>query len=41
MLSAWMNADGQRDNILDPNATEMGIGIHYDANGTYSVQRFR
>ncbi|MGV0340855.1 CAP domain-containing protein [Corynebacterium mastitidis] len=41
ILSAWMDSDGQRDNILDPTATEMGIGIHYDANGTHSVQRFR
>ncbi|MDO4333181.1 MAG: CAP domain-containing protein [Eubacteriales bacterium] len=41
VMNAWMNSDGHRDNILNPNFENIGIGYYQDANGTnYWVQLF-
>lgn len=38
---AFMNSSGHRANILNPNYTEVGIGVRYDAAGSvYVVQNF-
>jgi len=38
---AFMNSSGHRANILNPNYTEVGIGVRYDAKGSaYVVQEF-
>ncbi|WP_082418571.1 CAP domain-containing protein [Corynebacterium lowii] len=41
IVDSWMESAGHRNNILDPQATEMGAGVHYDGRGTHSVQRFK
>jgi len=39
--TAFMNSSGHRANILNPNYTEVGIGVRYSANGqVYVVQEF-
>gem|GEM_PF-516334 len=38
---AFMNSSGHRANILNPNYTEVGIGVRYDTKGSvYVVQEF-
>ena len=38
---AFMNSSGHRANILNPNYTEVGVGVRYDAKGSaYVVQEF-
>jgi uncharacterized protein YkwD len=34
VMDAWMNSQVHRDNILNPNYTEIGIGYVYNANDT-------
>lgn len=34
-FKAWMNSEGHRKNILNPNFTELGIGIAPKGNGSY------
>lgn len=38
VVTAWMNSEGHRKNILTPGFTHIGIG--YDANGNYWTQQF-
>jgi uncharacterized protein YkwD len=41
VMTAWMNSPGHRANILDPNYTEIGVGIAYDSLGEpYYTQEF-
>ena len=41
VVKAWMNSQGHRENILNKNYTEIGIGVAKDANGTlYWTQMF-
>jgi len=38
---AFMNSPGHRANILNPNYTEVGIGVRYNSQGSiYVVQNF-
>jgi len=38
---AFMNSAGHRANILNPNYTEVGVGVRYDSKGAvYVVQEF-
>jgi uncharacterized YkwD family protein len=34
-FKAWMNSEGHRKNILNPNFTELGVGIAPKGNGSY------
>lgn len=34
-FKAWMNSEGHRKNILNPNFTELGVGISSKGNGSY------
>jgi uncharacterized YkwD family protein len=38
VVQAWMNSDGHRKNILNPNFTHIGVG--YSENGKYWTQMF-
>lgn len=38
VMTAWMNSDGHRANILDPDFTQIGVG--YVADGNYWTQMF-
>ncbi|MEH7438570.1 CAP domain-containing protein [Neobacillus drentensis] len=38
VVTAWMNSEGHRKNILSPNFTYIGVG--YVANGNYWTQEF-
>ena len=41
VVKAWMNSQGHRENILNKNYTEIGIGVAKDAKGTlYWTQMF-
>jgi uncharacterized YkwD family protein len=41
VMNAWMNSSGHRANILNPNYTEIGIGLAKGGSyGTYWVQMF-
>ncbi len=41
VVTAWMNSEGHRKNILNPNFTNLGIGIAKDSKGTtYWTQMF-
>ena len=43
VVEGWMNSEGHRKNILDPDFTNIGIGYYYDADseyGSYWVQSF-
>lgn len=41
VVNAWMNSQGHRENILNKNYTEIGIGVAKDAKGTlYWTQMF-
>jgi uncharacterized protein YkwD len=35
VFNAWMNSSGHRDNILNPNFSDIGIGYVYEPNDTY------
>lgn len=35
VMNAWMNSEGHRNNILDPNYTKLGVGCYRASNGTY------
>ncbi len=35
VVSAWMNSEGHRGNILDPGLTKIGIGYYYKSNDVY------
>lgn len=39
-IAAWMNSDGHRGNILDPNTQEIGVGFYRDGDRGYAVQDF-
>lgn len=44
VMNGWMNSQGHRDNILNANFTEIGIGVRQGSNGqygTYWTQVFR
>jgi uncharacterized YkwD family protein len=34
-FKAWMNSEGHRKNIMNPNFTELGVGIAPKGNGSY------
>ena len=41
VVTAWMNSEGHRKNILNPNFTNLGVGIAKDSKGTtYWTQMF-
>nr|WP_317331448.1 CAP domain-containing protein [uncultured Romboutsia sp.] len=41
IVTAWMNSEGHRKNILNPNFTNLGVGIAKDSKGTtYWTQMF-
>ena len=33
VMTAWMNSPGHRANILNPNFTEIGVGVRYNSRG--------
>ncbi len=35
VMTDWMNSDGHRENILNPNFTKIGVGLHIGADGRY------
>lgn len=35
VVTAWMNSDGHRANILNPAFTQIGIGFYYNPNSLY------
>ncbi len=37
VVRGWMNSPSHRDNILNPNYTEIGVGYHYLANDTGEI----
>ncbi len=37
VVRGWMNSSGHRENILNPNYQEMGVGYHYLANDTGEI----
>jgi uncharacterized protein YkwD len=40
-MSGWMNSPGHRANLLNPNMTEIGLGLAYTAGGyPYWTQDF-
>ena len=38
VVDSWMNSEGHRANILDPEAKKMGVGYYFDANTTWGHQ---
>lgn len=41
VMHAWMNSEGHRDNIMNPNFTTIGVGYYQNANGVnYWCQLF-
>lgn len=41
VVTAWMNSEGHRKNILNANFTDLGVGVAKDAKGTiYWTQMF-
>ena len=40
VVTAWMNSQGHRENILRPEFTEIGIGVLYENGQMYWVQNF-
>ncbi|KYH34777.1 cysteine-rich secretory protein family protein [Clostridium tepidiprofundi DSM 19306] len=41
VMNSWMNSPGHRSNILNPNYTEIGVGIAYSKDrGIYWTQMF-
>lgn len=44
VVDSWMNSEGHRENILNPNFRELGVGYAYEDYSTYHhywVQLFR
>jgi uncharacterized protein YkwD len=39
VMNAWMNSDGHRKNILNPDFTEIGVG-YVKGDTTYWTQQF-
>ncbi|WP_250675189.1 CAP domain-containing protein [Paraclostridium ghonii] len=40
VMNAWMNSEGHRKNILNPNFTELGVGIASNGSSLYWTQMF-
>ncbi len=40
VMEAWMNSTGHRENILNPNYSEIGVGVYSDNNTLYWSQLF-
>jgi uncharacterized protein YkwD len=40
VMESWMDSSGHRQNILNPNYSELGLGYAEAANGPYWVQVF-
>ncbi|MFC3885390.1 CAP domain-containing protein [Bacillus songklensis] len=40
VMNSWMNSDGHRRNILDPNFTHIGVGYVEGSGSTYWTQMF-
>ena len=38
VVNAWMNSEGHRANILDPEARAMGVGYYYNSSSTWGHQ---
>lgn len=38
VFDSWMNSESHRANILNPKATEMGVGYYFDATSTWGHQ---
>ena len=38
VVTAWMNSEGHRANILDPEARAMGVGYYYNSSSTWGHQ---
>lgn len=38
VFDSWMASDSHRANILNPQATQMGVGYYFDANSTWGHQ---
>ena len=41
IVTAWMNSEGHRANILDPEARAMGVGYYYNSSSTWGHQRIQ
>jgi uncharacterized protein YkwD len=41
VMAQWMGSDGHKANILSPLVTQVGVGVHKTAGGTWWVQVFR
>jgi len=39
-MTSWMNSEGHRNNILNPNFTHIGVGYMLKNNTAYWVQLF-
>ncbi|AFG36981.1 CAP domain-containing protein [Spirochaeta africana] len=40
LMTGWMNSPGHRANILRPDSTHIGIGLHRSGNRIYATQKF-
>ncbi|CEK33057.1 CAP domain-containing protein [Paraclostridium sordellii] len=40
VMNSWMNSDGHRKNILNPDFTELGVGIASNGSSLYWTQMF-
>jgi uncharacterized protein YkwD len=40
VMNGWMNSPGHRQNILNSNYTELGVGLVQGQGGLYWVQVF-
>ena len=40
VVTAWMNSEGHRENILKPEYRKIGIGVYYLNDTPYWVQNF-
>ena len=38
VFDSWMASDSHRANILNPSATEMGVGYYFDATSAWGHQ---
>ena len=38
VVNSWMNSEGHRANILDPEARAMGVGYYYNSSSTWGHQ---
>ena len=41
VMDAWMNSPGHRDNILYPNFTHLGVGVHENGSTWWTQNFFR